>query len=560
MNERIHGAIASCKQSFIAVAVFSGVANLLMLVPAFFMLNVYDKAIAHQSFPTLWSLSLIAVFLFGMLAAMEIIRSKLLIYVSERLDRQLSPALAGLTLEHAVLTGAAKASTQPLRDLAGLRNFISGTGLLAILDAPWVPIYLAVMFAFHPLLGWLGVIAVIVFLILAIVNQAMVGPPLSEANTLARQNEADIQQNLSNAPVTAAMGMTAPLIERWQMRQEEILAFQGDASSASAWLTGITKTLRLATQSAAIAAGAYLVLNQEISPGMLIAGSILVGRALAPVELVVAAWRGISDARDQYQRLNELLNSAPPEPERLKLPALVGNVVGHTAAITPPGEKVPVVQNLTFDVPAGSSLMVIGPSGSGKSTFARALLGLWPTSAGEIRIDGTSAYEFNRSDIGPQVGYLPQDIELMHGTVAENIARFGTIVDEDVIKAATDAGVHQLILNLRHGYETKIGGKGGALSQGQMQRIALARAIYQNPALVVLDEPNSNLDQDGEKALEAALLHVKASGSTLVMISHRQNILSMADYVMVIVGGVMQQFGKRDDVLASLRGPTRQSN
>ena len=548
----IRDALIACRQSFVAVAVFSAVANVLMLTPAFFMLNIYDKAVANNSLSTLWVLSFLAIFLFIVLGAMEALRSRVLVAISSRLDQLLAGELHKITFETATRVGSHRLGTQPLTDLNSLRHFLTGTAVFAIFDAPWLPIYLFVLFLFHPLLGWLGVFAAFLLLAIAVINQRKVDPPLEVANDLSIANNSATQRALRNSDAVAAMGMLPVIQAQWRERQDNLLSFQEKASNTAGIFNAITKTLRLAVQSAAIAAGAFLVLRQEISPGMLIAGSILVGRALQPVELAVGAWKGFSEAKNQYQRLTKVLEVAPQQREKMELPPIAGHVSAKNASVVPPGERRITLQNVTLDIPAGTVCMVVGPSGAGKSTFLKALLGLWPTAAGEIRVDGTEPSKFDRAAFGPQLGYLPQDIELLEGTVAQNITRFGDIDSEAVIAAAHDAGIHDFILSLAEGYETELGPSGAQLSPGQRQRVALARALYRNPKLVVLDEPNSNLDDSGESALHAAIKKLKDSGSTVVIVSHRQGVLPLSDYILVLTAGKVKNFQPTTELVARI--------
>ena len=550
-DHRIIEAYKACKQSFVAVGVFSGVANLLMLVPAFFILNVYDKAVGNNSHDTLWVLTWIAAFLFVMLAAMEILRSRVLAAVASRLDRLLATDLYDASFKNSLEVGANRASTQSLVDLNNLRQFITGNGVFAIFDAPWLPIYLWVMFMFHPMLGWLGSLAAILFFVIAILNQVQTAGLMEEANSAARRGNADTQRNLRNAEAITAMGMLSSLRQRWRIGQDKTLDIQQTASHVGGVYSGITKALRLAVQSAAIALGAHLVLAQEISPGMLIAGSILIGRALAPVEMAVGAWKGFVDAKGQYERIKDALAGlAGDEVEKMPLPDIFGAVSFRSATIIPPSGQRPTISGVTFEIPAGNTCLIIGASGAGKSTLVRGLLGLWPTIAGEIRIDGAEAAKANREELGSQIGYLPQDIELLEGSISENIARFGDVDSPAVVQAAKDAGIHEFILSLPDGYDTEIGKPGADLSPGQRQRVALARAIYGNPKLVVLDEPNSNLDDDGEAALGAAIQRMKDLNSTVVIVSHRTNILYLADRLLVMTAGRVSDFGPTDEVLS----------
>ena len=544
-NTPLGVALEKCRTSFISVGVFSGVANLLMLVPAFFMLNVYDKAVGHNSLDTLWVLSALTAFLFLILCAMEIIRSRVLIAVSTRLDKILAPDIYKSTFANTLKIGGANANTQPLIDLNNLRQFICGNGVFALFDAPWLPIYLLVLFLFHPLLGWMGLLATGVFLVLAVANQIQTEKPLATAGEAARENNIDTLKNFRNAEVIASMGMLPEMMEKWQEKQDRTLYSQQTASNTAGVYNAIIKTARIAIQSAAIAAGAYLVLEQEISPGMLIAGSILIGRALAPVEIAVGAWKGFLAAREQYGRLNDLLSSEMHSAEsEMQLPNIEGRITANQAAVVPPGSNTPTIAQVSFEIPAGSVCAVLGNSGSGKSTLVRAILGIWPTIQGDLRLDGTEAHKHPREALGKQIGYLPQDIELLEGTVAENISRFGAIDSEKVIQAATDAGVHEFILSLEHGYDTELSAAGASLSAGQRQRVALARALYGRPKLVVLDEPNSNLDTSGEEALNVAIEGLKREGSTVIVVTHRSSVVEVADFLLVMAAGTVSHFGR----------------
>ena len=554
-HTKIADVLPLCQQTLISVAMFSGVSNLLMLVPAFFMLNVYDKAVAFQSLPTLWVLSAITLFMFIMMASIEIVRSWMLVHLSTRLEHELAPVVYDESFHNAVRVGSDQATVQPLSDFTNLRQFITGQGVTAVFDAPWLPVYIAVMFLFHPLLGWLGVIFSIAFFVIVYVNQRHTTTALEAANDLNRRNTVNTQRQLANAEVVAAMGLLPVLRKIWRKRQDNAVTIQESSSRSTGVFNAIIKTARLGSQSAAIAAGAYLVLNQEISPGMLIAGSILIGRALQPVELAVAAWPGFIAAKGQYERLNKLISNAGIHRPRMQLPPITGNVSLKNAALAAPGGRQPILSGISFEVPAGSVCMIIGSSGAGKSTLVRGLLGLWPTVAGEIRLDGAEVANYDREALGPQVGYLPQDIELFEGSVASNIARFEEVDSVAVIQAATDAGLHDFILSLPAGYDTVLGSTEGHLSPGQKQRLALARALYRRPKFVILDEPNSNLDDIGEVALANAIKILRAEGCTVIVVSHRTPLLSLADYLLILSGGRQRDFGPTADMLAALKSP-----
>ncbi len=549
MGDHFKEAYRVCKQSLIAVAIFSGVANLLMLTPAFFMLNVYDKAVGSNSMDTLWVLTALTVFLFLILAAMDALRALVLVKVSGRIDQVLASPVYLKSFQTAATGGSQAATVQALSDLTALRQFITSAGIIALLDAPWLPIYVAVLFAFDSLLGWMGISAAIVFFGIAVLNQKLSSVPLEAANAINRKSLAATARNLRNAEVASVMGMVPELHRRWRSEQDAAIDEQATASSLAAIFNAVTKTLRMAVQSAAIAAGAYLVLQQEISPGMLIAGSILMGRALQPVEIAVSAWPGFIGAKEQFQRLGALLEVPGPAERTLQLPALEGKVEALNCTVAPPGRDTPVLTNVSFSVPPGTVCAIVGASGSGKSSLVRGLLDLWPVLRGEFRIDGTKPQNFDQLSLGAQLGYLPQDIELLDGTVASNIARFGEIDSEAVIQAATDAGIHEFVMSLESGYETQLGSEDGILSPGQRQRIALARSLYRRPKLVVLDEPNSNLDDAGEGALHKAIATLKAAGSTILIVSHRQGALKLADYILALKAGQVRYFGESSVVL-----------
>ncbi|MAB26888.1 MAG: type I secretion system permease/ATPase [Alteromonadaceae bacterium] len=552
MGDHFKEAYRVCKQSLIAVAIFSGVANLLMLTPAFFMLNVYDKAVGSNSMDTLWVLTALTVFLFLILAAMDALRALVLVKVSGRLDQVLASPVYLKTFQTAATGGSQAATVQALSDLTALRQFITSAGIIALLDAPWLPIYVAVLFAFDSLLGWMGISAAIVFFGIAALNQKLSSVPLEAANAINRKSLAATARNLRNAEVASVMGMVPELHRRWRSEQDAAIDEQATASSLAGIFNAATKTLRMAVQSAAIAAGAYLVLQQEISPGMLIAGSILMGRALQPVEIAVSAWPGFLGAKEQFQRLGALLEVPGPAQQTLQLPPIKGKVEALNCTVAPSGRDTPVLTNISFSVPPGAVCAIIGASGSGKSSLVRGLLDLWPVLRGEFRIDGTKLQNFDQLSLGEQLGYLPQDIELLDGTVASNIARFGEIDSEAVIQAATDAGIHDFVMSLGSGYETQLGSEDGILSPGQRQRIALARSLYRRPKLVVLDEPNSNLDDAGEEALHKAIATLKAAGSTVLIVSHRQGALKLADYILALKAGQVRYFGESSVVLSQM--------
>ena len=547
----LEDALRLCRRSFMAVFTFSFFTNILMLTPMFYMINVFDKAMSTGSFPTLMSLMVIAAFLYCILALMEWSRSRVLVHVASRLDKLLAPRLYELCFSTAAGTIDAKGvGDQPLRDLNAFRQFLTGGAALAMFDIPWLPVYFVVMVLFHPVLAVVALLCMIIMLVLALANQRATTSGLLDANRAASQISGETQRNLRNAEAAAAMGMMSVLTAKWRGRQDKMLGIQQATSNVAGAYAATIKSMSTAMQSAAITTGAILAMQQEISPGVMIGAALLVGRSLAPIQQGVSGWKSFVEAREQYIRLNDLLKTFPPNKEKMELPPIKGQLSAKAAFVVPPGASDPTLFDISFNIPAGSTTMVLGPSAAGKSTLVRTILGLWPTIKGEVRIDGAEASQYDRDQLGPQVGYLPQDIELFDGTVALNIARFGEVDTDLVFQAANDAAVHEMILALPEGYDTVISSNQGLLSPGQRQRIALARALYNRPRLVVLDEPNSNLDEAGERALNDAIKTLKAVGSTIVLVSHRQGAMPLADYLLLMQGGRVKEFGLKADIVA----------
>ena len=548
----LQAALKSCKGSFISVGIFSFFVNALMLVPTFYMLQVYGRVMTSGSIPTLVMLTIIMTLLVATMGALELVRSRIMVRVSTKLDVLLSRSVYRASFKRALDSGGMDASAQSLNDLTGLRQFMTGNGLFAFFDAPWLPIYIAVMFMFHPWYGWVAVGSAIILLILAALNEKMTGKALAEANKENLGANLYTSKNLRNAEVIESMGMLNTLIHRWSGRQKNVLMLQSVASDKGGAIAAISKTFRMLIQSLILGLGAYLAVNHEISAGLVIAGSVLLGRALAPIDLIIGSWKGFISARTQYNRLNEILDKQKAEPERMSLPAPEGHINVENIIVSPPGTRTPVIKGISFAVPAGFVVGVIGPSASGKSTLARALLGIWVPQHGVVRLDGADISSWDKSELGPHIGYLPQDIELFEGSISENIARFSDVDAKQVVLAAKTAGVHEMILQLADGYDTIIGSDGANLSGGQRQRIGLARAIYGQPKLIILDEPNSNLDEVGEKALALAIQVLKAAGSTIFVITHRTNILTQLDRLLVMNNGTISMYGPREQVMAEL--------
>lgn len=542
----------ACRSALITAAVFSLFLNLLMLVPSVYMLQVYDRVLSTGSVPTLLMLSMITVFLFAVYGGLEWLRAQILIVSSMRFDALLSAGIHDAIFARTLATGGRVASAQPLDDLDKLRQFVTGAGLFALLDAPWVPIYMGMMFLFHPWMGMTAVLCTVVLAALAIWNELSTRTLLHDANRFNIAANQKTAANLRNAEVIASMGMLSRLRQRWLNERSAALEAQHQASGRAGVIASISKTFRLTSQSLVLGLGAYLAIRREISPGMVIAGSILLGRALAPIDMLIANWRSMSGARLGYKRLSELLSAHPAQQDVMPLPPIQGEYKLEKLVITPHGARSPVIKELTMRIAAGTQLAIIGPSAAGKSTLVRALLGLYAPAAGTIRLDGAELHQYQRQALGSAIGYLPQDVELIDGSIAENIARFGIVDPEAVVKAARQAGVHEMILALPNGYETRLEGN-FTLSAGQRQRVALARALYGDPAVIILDEPNSNLDEAGNAALQQALTTLREAGSTVILVTHRSNILDRMDRVLLLVDGKLSLYGTKDQVANALK-------
>lgn len=548
----LHTALKACRESFLSVGFFSFFINALMLVPTFYMLQVYGRVITSGSLTTLSMLTLIMTGLVITLGCLEWTRSRIMVRVSNRLDMLLSRQVYKASFKRALESGGMDASAQPLNDLTGLRQFLSGNGLFAFFDAPWLPIYIAVMFMFHPWFGWVATGSALLLLLLAFVNERLTGPTLAQANKEHIGASLYTTKNLRNAEVIESMGMLETLMDRWWTRQKNVLLLQSRASDKGAMISTLSRSFRILVQSLILGLGAYLAVDHQVGAGLVFAGSVLLGRALAPIDLIIGSWKGFIAARSQYARLNAILASQQAQPERMSLPAPKGDVQVENLTVAAPGSNIAIIKNISFSVPAGCVVGIIGPSAAGKSTLARALLGIWAPLQGVVRLDGADISAWDKHELGPHIGYLPQDIELFEGSISDNIARFTRVDSEKVILAATTAGVHDMILLLPDGYDTVIGGDGVVLSGGQRQRIGLARALYGSPRLIILDEPNSNLDEVGDRALIAALHRIRLSGATLFVITHRTNIVSQLDRLMVMSNGGLSLFGPRELVLTEL--------
>lgn len=544
--------IRALRRVFFVVGAFSFAVNILLLVPALYMLQTYDRVLTSRNEGTLLALTLILIGLLALEGALEFVRSRVLARVSAQLDMQIDGRVFDAMFGQAI--NGKGGTARVLGDLGHVRQFLTGRGLLAFFDAPWLPLYLLVVFLLSPWLGLFAAIAAVILVALAWYNEAATGSLHALSGKLGANAGHYAGTTLRNAEVINALGMLDAMRGRWQAKQGEYLAVLGEVNDRSAMIGGAVRFFRMVLQSGILGFGAYLVLQNQLTPGGMIAASILLGRALAPVDLAIGVWRQVVSAREAFARLNGLLAAHPAARQQLTLPRPQGAIAVEGLQVAAPGRREAILKGLAFQVGAGKTIGIIGPSASGKSTLARALVGVWPPLSGAVRIDGADIAHWNRSELGPCLGYLPQDVELFDGTVAENIARFGEIVSERVVEASRRAGVHDLILHLPQGYETQIGEGGVTLSGGQRQRIALARAMYGDPVLVVLDEPNANLDEAGDAALVAAIRSLKAQRCTVFVVTHRANLLTETDAVMVMAEGRIQAFGPSADLIKGLRG------
>ncbi|MFV3289078.1 type I secretion system permease/ATPase [Pseudomonas sp. NY11955] len=540
------------RRSFYALAAFSGVINVMMLTPAIYMLQVYDRALVSRNVTTLTMLTLLVVGLFLLMSALEMVRTRVLIRVGNCLDMNLNRRLFSAAFERN-LSRAGGNPAQALQDLAQVRQFVTGNGLFAFFDAPWTPIYLLVCYLIHPWLGLVTTLGSLILVGLAYLTEKATQKPLAEANQAAMSSASYANNNLRNAEVIEAMGMLPSIGKRWYQGHLRILQMQTLASDRAALISSTGRFVRITLQSLILGTGALLAIEGKITPGMMIACSILTGRALGPVEQVIAAWKQLLGCRLAWGRLNDLLQDYPQRPPSMSLQRPMGMLAVENVIAGAPGSNTSIVRGVSFSLAPGDSLGIIGPSASGKSTLARLLVGVWPAQAGKVRLDGADIFTWNKAELGPWLGYLPQDVELFEGTIAENIARFAEVDSDAVIRAARSSGVHDMILRFAQGYDTRLAADGSPLSGGQKQRIALARALYGEPNLVVLDEPNANLDDVGEKALVDALAELKARGATVILISHRPNVLCAVDQILMLRDGAVHMLGSRDEVFAALR-------
>ena len=552
-QSELSAALATCRSAFISIAVFSGMSNILMLTGSIFMLEVYDRVLPSHSVPTLVALTILATSMYVALGILDLIRGRILVRIGAKLDEAVSDRVYDAVVRSPLKGGDRGDGLQSLRHLDNLRSFLSGIGPIALFDLPWIPLYLIICFAFHTLIGLTALFGAVILCVLTMLTEAYTRESSKQALGLGVARNSLAETSRRNAEALVAMGMSRRMADRWRQTNRKYIATQQQTSDTASGFASTSKVLRMVLQSAVLAVGAYLVINQQATAGIIIASSILSARALAPVDLAIAHWKGFIAARQSWHWLNHLLLLFPILKEPMSLEAPSRSLTIDAASVVPPGTQTLVVNNVSFVLKAGSGLGIIGPSGSGKSSLARMLVGVWEPIRGKIRLDGATYDQWAPEALGQHIGYLPQDVELLSGTIAENISRFSVSPKaEMIIAAARAASVHELIVSLPDGYETLIGDQGMSLSAGQAQRIALARALLGEPFLVVLDEPNSNLDAEGDEALTRAILDVRQRNGIVVVVAHRPSAIAGLDLILAMNQGRQIEFGSKDETLAKV--------
>jgi len=549
-------ALRECRRAFRSVALFSGMVNLLMLAGPLYMLQVYDRVLSSRSVPTLIALSIFLVGAYAFQGVLDLIRSRVVVRSAAVLDQRLALAVHSAVIRLSVASRHPGDGPQPVRDLDAIRGFLTGAGPIAIVDLPWVPVFLTICFLIHPWLGVASTIgAVTLFTMTLLTERASRAPAKALAQDAGRRSIM-VEAQRRGGETIMAMGMGGALAQRWAGVNNRYIAASASLSDVAGGFGSASKVLRLLLQSVILGLGAYLVIRQELTAGAMVAASIMMGRALAPIETAIANWRAFIGARQAITRLSEALTRAAPKREVTSLPRPARSLeVEHVVMVAPGGTK-PVVANVRFALKAGQAVGIIGPSGAGKTSLVRALVGIWRPAKGCVRLDGAALDQWDLDQLGQHVGFISQTVELFDGTISENIARMNVKPDADaVLRAAKAAGAHELILRLPNGYDTPIGEGGEALSGGQRQRIALARALYGDPFLIVLDEPNSNLDNEGEMALRQAIANLKTRGAIVVLIAHRPSVLAVCDHILVLANGEQKDFGSRDEIMQKMTRP-----
>jgi len=548
-NTLLQNTIRNCRSIFVNIGIFSLFINLLLLVPPLYMLQIYDRILISRSESTLLMMTLIACVLLLTMAILEWVRGAIMLRMTNKLELELSGSIFTSMFEKSLAHGIP--NNQPLADLNQVRQFFSAPSFFAFFDAPWSPIYLIILYLLHPLLGIIATIGVILLVSLTLLNDKGTRSSIAASTQATNSVGHFTQSNLRNIEVITAMGMLGNVQRRWQERHIPMLKFQNTVNNVNNYYRAASRGIRLLLQTIILGAGAFLAIQQIISPGIIIASSILLGRALAPIDQILASWRSFVTARNAYTRLNKLLEEYCIPQDKMTLPAPSGQIQVDKLIVVPPNVKQAVLFGISFNLKQGETLGLIGPSAAGKSSLLRSLLGIWPAYAGTIRFDGANIKDWNPQLLGPHIGYLPQDIELFDGSVADNISRFDKVDPNLVVAAAKLSGVHEMILKLPQGYDSKIG-TSGSLSAGQRQRIGLARALYNSPRIVMLDEPNSNLDDHGELALYNALIRLKENKTTIIIVSHRLNVLKLMDTLLILKEGKIMYYGPRDEVAKKL--------
>lgn len=545
----IREAMRQCHTHFLLAFLFTMGMNLLYLASPLYMMLVYSKVVMSNSMETLLLLTAITLFALLIMGILDMLRSALLVRASTRLDRLLSERIMQALVDRGILSGNVRHS-QALRDSDMVRQFLTTQGALSFFEVPWIPLYILVSFTMHPWLGYFNIISIVILAASTIISESMTRPPLMAANSAAVRNYSFSDSMLRNSEVVYAMGMHSGLMRKWWKDRGEVISGQSIASNTAAYIQGWTKMLRFISQTGIMALSAYLVVKHEFGSGMMFVSMIIMGRGMMPIEMAVQAWTPFTHARESFYRLNELLVNMPPKEKSMPLPRPQGKLSVEQVVFAFPGAGKAFIKGISFGLTQGELLGIIGPSAAGKSTLTKMLVGCVRPVSGCVRLDGADISQWDKEDLGRYIGYLPQDIELFEGTVWENICRFTETNSDAVIEAAQKAGLHDIILRLPKGYETDIGQGGSILSGGQKQRLGLARAMFGNPSFIVLDEPNANLDNDGEQALIGALQHLKEEGVTVIVVGHRPSILQGADKMLVLRDGMIELFGPRDEILA----------
>ncbi len=560
-SSELRQALGELQPYFKRAAWLSVVASLLVLAPSAYMLEVYDRVVNSRSHMTLAMLTLLVLAVFVVMEVLDWARGQLMHEASLALDKKVSGRVFHAIFE-ANLKRVAGGTTQPMSDFRTLREFLNTPVLIACMEAPVALVFLVLIFAMSPILGWSAVGAAVIQTLIAWLNQRSTQPPLLAANRSAVAAQQYADGSLRNAQVIESMGMLRDIHRRWMEKQREFLNLQAQASDAGGAFQAASKSVQNTTSSMLLGLGAWLMLRNELNGGaaMMIIASVLGGRVLAPLVQIVTQWQSVVNVRDAWGRLDQLLTGLPVRAPSMPLPPPHGSLTVESVVAAAPGTQVPILKGVAFALQPGEVLAVVGPSASGKTTLARLLVGLWPANSGKVRLDGVDVYTWDKAELGPHVGYLPQGVELFDGTLAENIARFGVVDSAKVEAAARALGLHEMIVALPKGYDSPVGREGAMLSGGARQRVGLARAIYDDPVFVVLDEPNSSLDEAGDAALASAIMQLKSRGTTFVIMTHRTSVLAVADKMLILHEGQNRAFGPKDEVLAALAKANAQAN